>query len=228
MEPKADLAARRWDQEYRQRRYEDEPPIPFVGEILTTLQQNKELLAGPGLYVGCGNGRNYLPLIDGGAKLHGLDISEEAIKRLRRRRPDQTLPLAVGDFGTYSTSTKFAYLIAIQVFQHGDGVDADRYFRKTASLLPSGGLFFLRVNAIETEITHRHTVMERNQFGGMTICYDEGPKQGLPIHFFAGEELLAKTAGNFETVLAPRDVVMQRAPPKSGSWTQWEAIWRRR
>ena len=76
MEPKADLAARRWDREYRQQRYEGEPPIPFVGEILTTLQQNKELPAGPGLYVGCGNGRNYLPLIDGGAKLHGLDISE--------------------------------------------------------------------------------------------------------------------------------------------------------
>ena len=228
MEPKADLAARRWDREYRQQRYEGEPPIPFVGEILTTLQQNKELPTGPGLYVGCGNGRNYLPLIDGGAKLHDLDISEEAIKGPRRRRLDQTLPLAVGEFGTYSTGTKFAYLIAIQVFQHGDSADVERYFEKTVLLLPSGGLFFLRANAISTEIGHRQTVMERNQFGSITICYDEGPKQGQPIHFYAREELQARTEADFESILAPREAVMQRVPPKSGSWTQWEAIWRRR
>ena len=70
--------------------------------------------------------------------------------------------------------------------------------------------------------------MERNQFGSITICYDEGPKQGQPIHFYAREELQARTEADFETILAPREAVMQRVPPKSGSWTQWEAIWRRR
>ena len=36
-----------------------------------------------GLYVGCGNGRNLLPLLDAGLDLTGLDISRQAIAQLR-------------------------------------------------------------------------------------------------------------------------------------------------
>jgi hypothetical protein len=60
-----------WDAEYRDGRYSGEPPIAFVGTILETLRGEPALWPGPGLYVGCGNGRNYLPLVDGGADLAG-------------------------------------------------------------------------------------------------------------------------------------------------------------
>src|ERR1039457_6031440 len=56
-----------WDAEYRAGRYRDEPPVAFTGDILAAGRQ-----AGTtsGLYIGCGNGRNYLPLVAG-----GLDLS---------------------------------------------------------------------------------------------------------------------------------------------------------
>ena len=50
-------------------------------------QANASTRAGTGLYIGCGNGRNYLPLVDAGLNLLGLDVSAEAIKRLSERRP---------------------------------------------------------------------------------------------------------------------------------------------
>ena len=85
------LVGERWDDEYRHGRYELDPPLPFVQEILTTLQAHGEIWHEVGLYVGCGNGRNYLPLIDAGANLHGLDISEKAIQGLAERRPANEL-----------------------------------------------------------------------------------------------------------------------------------------
>lgn len=60
------LTAARWDAEYREGRYLQEPPIPFVEQILTVLLDHRVMLPGIGLYIGCGNGRNYLPLVEAG------------------------------------------------------------------------------------------------------------------------------------------------------------------
>jgi predicted TPR repeat methyltransferase len=218
----------RWDDEYRGGRYEGEAPLPFVREILGALHSNDDAWKGAGLYVGCGNGRNYLPLVDAGARLHGIDISGEAIQRLRMRRPGQALPLAVADFRSYEGNAAFDYLIAIQVFQHGDEEDVSRYFVNAAAAVRTGGLFFLRVNSASTHVYHRHTLLAVNRFGGFTIRYQEGPKTGLSVHFYSREELTAKTDAHFEPVRDLREDVIHRAPPKTGSWAQWEGVWKRR
>jgi hypothetical protein len=49
-----------------------EPRLPFTREIVATLRAHPTALAGIGLYVGCGNGRNYLPLVDAGLTPTGL------------------------------------------------------------------------------------------------------------------------------------------------------------
>ena len=75
-----------WDAEYAAGRYRGEPPVAFTGDILAAARQ-----AGltQGLYIGCGNGRNYLPLVAGGLDLTGLDISATAIAQLAARAPDR-------------------------------------------------------------------------------------------------------------------------------------------
>ncbi len=45
-----------------------------------------------GLYIGCGNGRNYLPLAAAGLDLTGLDISAPAITQLTARAPAEPPP----------------------------------------------------------------------------------------------------------------------------------------
>lgn len=157
-----DLTAQRWNTEYRQGRYVDEPPLPFVDTILTTLDHDPTCRQGTGLYIGCGNGRNYLPLVDAGLKLTGLDLSVESLRQLASRRPASAEHLICSDLRDYTPDTLPSYIVAIQVFQHGTEADVGAYFAKTASLLPPGGLFFLRVNAASTQIYHHHRVLERS------------------------------------------------------------------
>src|SRR5581483_10510213 len=117
MSEQLDDIAHSWDEEYRQGRYTGAPPVPFVNKIRDTLSRYPYPDVGgrTGLYVGCGNGRNYLPLVDTGLDLVGLDISEVAIAQLRELRPTLTDSLVCASFQDYSASP-FAYLIAIQVF----------------------------------------------------------------------------------------------------------------
>ena len=178
-----ELAAARWDAEYRGGRYAKEPPVPFVDRILAVLEDSP-LRSSTGLYVGCGNGRNYLPLADAGLRLYGLDLSTESLRQLVARNPVESGRLIRADFRTWQSQRRFGYVIAIQVFQHGSAADVARYFAKVASMLAPGGLLFLRVNSASTEIDHPHTVIEQNELGGMTVRFEAGPKRGLPVHFY--------------------------------------------
>jgi SAM-dependent methyltransferase len=199
-----------------------------VQDIVETLR-GASTETGTGLYVGCGNGRNYLPLVDAGLDLFGLDVSTEAISHLRERRPSLAARLIRDDFlGFEPPRAHFDYVVALQVFQHGDDADIAAYLAKVAALLRPGGFFFLRVNSASTQIYHAHTVMERNPLGGLTIRYDDGPKRGMLIHFFSDLEVRERLTPAFLPVLEPREDVTIRAAPKTGSWAQWETIWTRR
>jgi SAM-dependent methyltransferase len=222
------LLSLRWDAEYRRGRYTDEPPIQFAWTVVSILQQHPSIRERGGLYVGCGNGRNYLPLVDLGLDLLGLDVSPEAIRRLGERRPAQARRLICEDFRCFRSDEAFSYLIAIQVFQHGGEADAMLYFNKVAELLRPGGLFFLRVNSAATEVYHRYTMVERNRFGGFTVRYEEGPKRGLLVHFYSREELAERTGDAFSPLMPLREEVIRRSPPQKGTWVQWEGVWQRK
>lgn len=60
-----------------------------------------------GLCVGCGNGRNYLPLVDGGLDLTGLDISAAAITQLTARAPDRRDRLVHGDLSALPAAVTY-------------------------------------------------------------------------------------------------------------------------
>jgi Methyltransferase domain len=223
-----DLAARRWDAEYRGGRYVAEPPLPFVDTIVDVARRHGLVGAAVGLYVGCGNGRNYLPLVDAGLNLYGLDVSAEALRQLADRRPELAARLLHGRFQDLQPPGPLAYVVAIQVFQHGVAADGTAYFDRVAGLLAPGGLFFLRVNSATTQVVRGHTVTERGEHGGFSVRYLDGPKDGMAIHFYARAELEALTRERFATLVGPREDIIHRAPPAHGFWAQWEAVYRRR
>ncbi len=163
-----DLAAARWDAEYRGGRYAGEPLVSFVDRILVTLEGSAPR-SSTGLYVGCGNGRNLLTLADAGLRLYGLDLSAESLRQLAARNPALSERLICADFRTWDSQRRFGYVIAIQVLQHGVATDVARYFDKVTAVLAPGGLFFLRVHSTATEVFHSHTVIERNDLGGITV-----------------------------------------------------------
>jgi len=217
-------AAAAWDAEYAAGRYATEPPVAFTRDILAAARRTSLTR---GLYIGCGNGRNYLPLVASGLDLTGLDISAAAIAQLCARAPDRRDRLVHGDLSALPASAVYQVVIGIQVFQHGDRGAAHTHIRAAQRRVTAGGLFCLRVNATATDVWPGHEVTERHPDGGFTVRYLAGPKQGLLIHFFAGAELEALFGGGFTPVLPPRLQQTRRNAPQPGQWSQWEAIWLR-
>jgi predicted TPR repeat methyltransferase len=212
-----------WDSQYRDGRYVGEPPVAFVKDILDAARL-ANFVGQPGLYIGCGNGRNYLPLLEGGLDLVGLDISRVAIEQLGERLPDGRSKLIVGDISAVAADLRFPIVIGLQVFQHGNRSQAHEHIRAAQERVTPGGLFCLRVNAIGTDVEYNRKQTERGADGGYTIRYLQGPKSGLDVHFFSEQEL-ADLFDNWKPVLALRPQVTWREPPHHGQWTQWEAIW---
>ncbi|SBT42684.1 class I SAM-dependent methyltransferase [Micromonospora narathiwatensis] len=217
-------AAHVWDEEYRRGRYRDEPPVAFVADILAAAARTG---ATNGLYVGCGNGRNLMPLVDGGLDLLGLDISAEAVRQLADRRPDRAGRLRQGDLDSLPAGETWPLVIAIQVFQHGNREQAHRQVRAAQRRVAPDGLICVRVNAVGTDVWPAHEVVERAPDGGFTVRYTAGPKRGLDIHFFSHAEL-DQLFAEWAPVLPLRPHRTERDTPGTGQWTQWEAIWRRR
>jgi hypothetical protein len=217
-------AAAAWDAEYRSGRYRDDPPVTFTHDILAAARAAGLIR---GLYIGCGNGRNYLPLVAGGLNLTGLDVSAVAIAQLAARFPSDRGRLVCGDLMALPADASYPLVIGIQVFQHGDRVSAHAHIGAAQRLVTPGGLFCLRVNATATDIWPEHEVIECDPDGGLTVRYLAGPKQGLRIHFFSATELHALFAHSFASVLPPRLQTTWRIPPQPGQWSQWEAIWRK-
>lgn len=108
--------ARSWDAEYTAGRYREDAPVGFVDDIIAAAADHQ---VRRGLYIGCGNGRNLVPLLDAGLDLVGLDVSGEAIKQLCRRRPDRAGYLVRGDLSALPAASRYELVIGIQVFQHG-------------------------------------------------------------------------------------------------------------
>lgn len=201
--------AERWDDEYRRGRYAADEPVPFVHDIVAAVPAGAQ-----GLYVGCGNGRNFVPLVAAGLDLVGIDVSSTAIEQLAARLPGARL--VHGDLSGVDGS--FDVVIGIQVFQHGDAAETHAHIRAALQRVRPGGLFCIRVNADSTHIEHPHTWLEPG-----TLRYDGGPKRGLLVHFFARNELEELTRG-LEAVLPLRIARMHRAD--GTHWDQWEGIWR--
>jgi hypothetical protein len=216
-----------WDEEYRRGRFLDDPPLPFVAEIIATARAHG-LESARGVYIGCGNGRNYLPLVASGLDLVGLDISPVAIAQLTERAPTRAARLICGDVEDLPPGVRYPVVIALQVFQHGDQATAHAELGRARDLVAPGGLFCVRVNAIGTDIEYPHTLEERGPDGRFTIRYRAGPKSGLRVHFYTAGELQELIEHDFAPVRPLREEVTERPRPQVGSWAQWEGIWARR
>lgn len=215
-----------WELEYLDRRYLDDPPVPFVEDILSVANACG-LGSATGLYIGCGNGRNYLPLVAGGLDLVGLDISATALAQLAERAPERAARLVHGDLSALSANARYSLVIAIQVLQHGNEGTTHREVLHAGDRVAPGGLFCIRVNAVGTEPEYAHDVVERGDDGRFTVRYTAGPKRGLDIHFFSEPELSGLVEDGFSSVLPLRSSVTRRTAPKKGQWVQWEGIWKR-
>jgi SAM-dependent methyltransferase len=105
-----------------------------------------ELAAGrPVLELAIGTGRIALPLKERGVDVHGVDISEEMVARLREKPGGGEIPVTIGDFSEVDYGRTFAliFLAFNTIFGLETQDDQVRLFENVARHLTDDGIFVL-------------------------------------------------------------------------------------
>ena len=102
---------------------------------------------GAALELGIGTGRVALPLAERGVPIHGIDLSEAMVARLRAKPSGDRIPVAIGDFATTRLEREFAlvYLVFNTIMNLTTQADQIACFENAAAHLAPGGCFVVEV-----------------------------------------------------------------------------------
>ncbi len=101
---------------------------------------------GPVLELGIGTGRIALPLAARGVEVHGIDLSEGAVDRLRAKPGGAALPVTIGDFATAFVDGRpftLAYLVFNTIMNLTTQADQVACFRIVSLQLAPAGCFVI-------------------------------------------------------------------------------------
>jgi len=106
-------------------------------------------LAGDGraLELGIGTGRIALPLSRRGVRVHGIDLSQAMVARLRAKPGADDIGVTIGDFATTTVGETFrlAYLVFNTIMNLTTQDEQVECFRNVAAHLETGGCFVIEV-----------------------------------------------------------------------------------
>jgi SAM-dependent methyltransferase len=106
-------------------------------------------LAGHGaaLELGIGTGRIALPLARRGVRMHGIDLSEAMVARLRAKPGAELIGVTIGDFATTTVEGHFslAYLVFNTIMNLTTQDEQIACFQNVAAHLEPGGCFVIEV-----------------------------------------------------------------------------------
>jgi SAM-dependent methyltransferase len=126
-------------------RYADLADPGVVDPIVAFLAE----LVGPGaaLEFGIGTGRIALPLAQRGIRVHGIDLSEAMVSRLRAKPGADRVGVTVGDFATTTVEGTFsvAYLVANTIMNLTTQDQQVACFQNAAAHLEPNGCFVIDV-----------------------------------------------------------------------------------
>ena len=161
-------------------------------------------LAGEGaaLELGIGTGRIALPLAARGVQVHGIDLSEAMVARLRAKPGGYEIPVAIGDFAT--TRVDGTYSLAYVVFNSIMNLRTQEAqiacFENVAEHLEPGGCFVAEIMLPE---------LQRLAPGETFLPFDVSPdhlgfdeydvvRQGLTSHhYYPGDGVYATFPGRY-------------------------------
>ena len=130
-------------------RYDESAADMFEPAVVDPIVDFLADLAGDGaaLELGVGTGRIALPLAQRGIRVHGIDLSDAMVARLRAKPGAAQIGVTIGDFATTTVNGRFsvAYLVfnTIMNLTTQDGQVA--CFQNVAAHLEPGGCFVVEV-----------------------------------------------------------------------------------
>ena len=102
---------------------------------------------GSALELGIGTGRIALPLARRGIRVHGIDLSEAMVARLRAKPGSAQIQVTIGDFATATVAGRFsvAYLVFNTIMNLTSQDEQVACFQNVAAHLQPGGCFVIEV-----------------------------------------------------------------------------------
>jgi SAM-dependent methyltransferase len=102
---------------------------------------------GAALEFGIGTGRIALPLAQRGVHVHGIDLSEAMVAKLRTKPGAERISVTIGDFATTKVDARFSlvYLVFNTVINLTTQEEQIACFQNAAAHLEPGGFFVVEV-----------------------------------------------------------------------------------
>jgi len=121
----------------------------FQPEVVDPVVDFLAQLAGDGaaLELGIGTGRIALPLSARGVPVHGIDLSDAMVAKLRAKPGGADIPVAMGDFATTTVDGEFslAYLVFNTISNLTTQDEQVACFENVAAHLEPGGCFVIEI-----------------------------------------------------------------------------------
>ena len=126
-------------------RYGDQADASVVDPMVDFLIEQAG--GGSALELGIGTGRIALPLAQRGVRVHGIDLSDAMVARLRAKPGADQIGVTVGDFATTSVDATFslAYLVANTITNLTTQDEQVACFENISAHLEPGGRFVIEV-----------------------------------------------------------------------------------
>src|SRR4029453_15688018 len=130
-------------------RYDESSADLFEPAVVDPVVEFLAGLAGRGaaLEFGIGTGRIALPLARRGIPVHGIDLSEAMVARLRAKPGAEQIGVTIGDFATTAVEGRFsvAYLVFNTIMTLTSQEEQAACFQNVAAHLARGGCFVIEV-----------------------------------------------------------------------------------
>jgi SAM-dependent methyltransferase len=156
-----------------------EPAVEFLAE-----------LAGDGgaLELGIGTGRIALPLAERGVRVHGVDLSEAMVSRLRAKPGAEVIGVTIGDFATTAVDRRFslAYLVFNTIQNLVTADEQVACFENVAAHLEPGGCFVIEVGVPKLQRLPPGETVRAFHVSPSHLGFDEYDvaRQGLISHHY--------------------------------------------
>src|SRR4051794_11041751 len=156
-----------------------EPAVEFLAGLAR---------GGAALELGIGTGRIALPLAARGVRVHGIDLSEAMVARLREKPGGSRIPVTIGDFATTEVEGRFSlvYLVFNTIPNLTSQAEQVACFRNAAAHLEPAGCFVVEVRVPQLRLLPPGQTIRAFQLGKDYVGIDEydTANQGLVSHHY--------------------------------------------
>lgn len=207
-----------WNKSYETGKYTNSPMTSNVEKFYEDYLKNSEIKTIG--FIGCGNGRNLIPLTKKGFATFGIDLSDIALKQLKEKIALENLNTEIQRSSFYNLpwgNKSLDCVIANNSLQHNDWRGAEKAFKEISRCLKKSGIAFVSVRSSKRNLPEQKIMINDN---GITFIPTNtlNQKFGIKIHHYTLEELEKLAVLSGLQIISAKEI---KKPPKNNNEKRW-------